>query len=152
MGKKFKLAIWTAACLWMVVLIQIVSTRIYVSKTDFAQAFARNRLTVEKENKDTRNLQEGNTCLEGHVPGKLEAKEMEKLADGLFQTMGGGCVMEHSDADNDTYYVAYGYTSGIKSFKKVNGHRVNLNVEIRYDETKDRTRVTMGTPIINNDF
>ena len=121
MGKKFKLAIWTAACLWMVVLIQIVSTRIYVSKTDFAQAFARNRLTVEKENKDTRNLQEGNTCLEGHVPGKLEAKEMEKLADGLFQTMGGGCVMEHSDADNDTYYV---------------GNQRRWNIRIRHQRHK----------------
>lgn len=152
MKRKFKIAVWAAALLWIVVLIQIAATRLYVSKTDFVQAFARNQLTVEKVNQDRANIQEGNTCLEGYVPGRLSEEEKETLATELFQTMGGASVMAHSEKTGNAYYVAYGYTTGIACYKKVNGHRINLNVAICYEEEKDRTRVIMGTPIINSDY
>lgn len=152
MKRKFKIAVWAAALLWIVVLIQIAVTRLYVSKTDFVQAFARNQLTVEKVNQDSVNVQEGNTCLEGYAPGQLSNEEKEKLATELFQTMGGTSVMSHSENTENTYYVAYGYTTGLAYYKKVNGHRINLNVAICYEEEKDRTRVIMGTPIINSDY
>ncbi len=152
MKRKFKIAVWAAALLWIVVLIQIAITRLYVSKTDFVQAFARNQLTVDMVNQDRANIQEGNTCLEGYVPGRLGTEEREKLATELFQTMGGTPVMVHSDNAEDAYYVAYGYTTGLAYYKKVNGHRINLNVAVCYEEEKDRTRVIMGTPIINSDY
>lgn len=152
MKAKFKIAVLAATLLWIVVLIQIAITRLYVSKTDFVQAFARNQLTVEKVNQDHANIKEGNTCLEGYVPGSLSAEEKEKLAAELFQTMGGTSVMVHSENEENAYYVAYGYTTGLAYYKKVNGHRINLNVAICYEEGKDRTRVIMGTPIINSDY
>lgn len=152
MKAKFKIAVLAATLLWIVVLIQIAITRLYVSKTDFVQAFARNQLTVEKVNQDRANIKEGNTCLEGYVPGGLSAEEKEKLAAELFQTMGGTSVMVHSENEENAYYVAYGYTTGLAYYKKVNGHRINLNVAICYEEGKDRTRVIMGTPIINSDY
>jgi hypothetical protein len=151
-AKKFKFAVWSAAVLWMVVLIQIVTTRVYVSQTGVTQAFARNSLTVVEKNSDTRDTSEGNTCLEGYVSGRLDTAEMEKLADNLFQSMGGGNRMDNVTSGDGGYYVAYGYTSGLKKFKNVNGHRVNLNVAMQYDETKGCTRVVMGTPLINSDF
>lgn len=152
MGKKFKIAVWTAALLWIVVLIQIMATRLYVSNTDFAQAFARNQLTVEKVNQDSANIKEGNTCLEGYVPGKMSDGAKEKLVDELFQTLGGTAVLVHSENADGGYYVAYGYTTGLPYYKKVNGKRVNLNAAVRYDEVKGRTCVIMGTPIINSDY
>lgn len=152
MKAKFKIAVWAAALLWIVVLIQIAITRLYVSKTDFVQAFARNQLTVDMVNQDRANIQEGNTCLEGYVPGRLGTEEREKLATELFQTMGGTPVMVHSENAEDAYYVAYGYTTGLAYYKKVNGHRINLNVAVCFEEEKDRTRVIMGTPIINSDY
>lgn len=150
--RKFKIAIMTAAVLWMVVFIQIVVTRIYVEKNDFTQAFARNQLTITKQNTDTRNTKLGNTCIEGKIYGKMEKEEMAELAEDLFHSMGGGSVLTSSIASSENYYVAYGYTNGIADTKKVNGRRVNLNVAISYDESKDCTNVTMGTPLINSDF
>lgn len=156
LGRKFKFAIWTAALLWMIVLIQIVVTRLYVSHTDFAQAFARNQLTIEESTPpgsgDTGKLEEKDASLEGYVPGELGLEEREKLAEDLFRTMGGSCVFDNSGVTDAGYYVAYGYTNGLASYKRVNGHRINLNVAIRYDKTKDRTHVIMGTPIINSDY
>lgn len=152
MGKKFKIAVWAAALLWIVVLIQIMITRLYVSRNDFTQAFARNQLTVEKVSRDSADLSEGNTCLEGHVQGKMSRDEREKLAAGLFSTLGGTSVMEHSEDAGSGYYVAYGYTTGLSYYKRVNGRRINLNVAICYEEEKDRTRVIMGTPVINCDY
>lgn len=152
MGKKFKWTIRAAVCLWTVALIQIIGTRVYVSGTGFAQAFARSQLTVERENRDSANLREDNTCLEGYVAGRLDEAECERLAGSLFRTMGGGIVMDSAAEADSSYYTAYGYTNGFSSFRKINGRRINLNVAMRYNEEKDRTDVTIGTPIINSDF
>lgn len=153
MKQKFKIAVTVAALLWMIVFVQILVTRFYVSHTNFTQAFARNQVTVEtSENIDSRNIKEGNTCTEGLIRGKLSNDEKEKLAENLFRTMGGGEVMAGSMNNGNNYYVAYGYTSGIKKVKRVNGRRINLNVAISYDEEKDITNVIMGTPLVNSDF
>jgi hypothetical protein len=151
-AKKFTFAIWGAAVLWMVVLIQILTTRVYVSTTGVTQAFARNSLAIVGESSDSRDTSEENDCLEGYVPGRLDTVEMEKLADNLFCSMGGGKIMDNESSDGSNYYVAYGYTSGLKKYRKVNGHRINLNVAMQYDETKGYTRVVMGTPLVNSDF
>lgn len=150
--KKFKIVIITAAVLWMVVFIQILVTRIYVAQNDFTQAFARNQLTVINPNIDTRNVKEGNTCTEGKLLGRMEKEEMAKLANDLFQSMGGGNVLTSSMSPENNYYVAYGYTSGIAESKNINGRKVNLNVAIYYDENENCTNVIMGTPLINSDF
>ena len=57
----------------------------------------------------------------------------------------------NSDSSSD-YYVAYGYTSGFESSKKVNGRRINMMAAFSYDEKKDVTKVVFGTPLINSDF
>jgi hypothetical protein len=151
-ANKFKLAVWSAAVLWMVVLVQIVSTRVYVSQTGVTQAFARNSLVVVGKNSDSRDTEEKNICLEGYTAGRLDTDGMKKLADNLFRSMGGGKVMDNTSSEDGNYYVAYGFTSGLKKFKNVNGHRINLNVAMQYDEEKGYTRVVMGTPLINSDF
>lgn len=150
--RKFKIAIMTAAVLWMVVFIQIVVTRIYVANNDFTQAFARNQLTITGNNNDTRNIKAGNTCIEGKIFGKMDRKEMAELAEDLFRSMGGGSVLTGSISSGENYYVAYGYTNGIANVKNVNGRKVNLNVAISYNESEDCTNVIMGTPLINSDF
>lgn len=154
---KFRIAVFIAAMLWMIVLVQIIVTRIYVSHTDYTQAFARNRITVlweetEQQNADSRNYRAGNTCMQGMVHGKLSRKEMAELARDLFQTLGGGEIQSGSVDHGGNYYVAYGYTTGIQKNKRVNGKRINMNVAISYDEKKNVTNVVFGTPIINSDF
>lgn len=161
--KKILWMIWTAAVVWAVAVIQILTTRFFVSRMDMTQAFARNQLVIEdakgqddpevqKDSEDTRNTKAGNKCIQAFKPGRLSTEEMSETAKALFGTMGGSVVMDHAESSDSGYYVAYGYTSGIAGCKKVNGHRVNMNVAIQYDETKGRTCVTMGTPLINSDI
>lgn len=155
--KKFRAVIFLAALLWGIALVQIIVTRVAVSQLAFTQAFARNQVTVLEEdtkeaNKDLRNTSQGNHCVTGSYPGKLNDSQKKKLAEDLFQSMGGGCVMEGRERYWGDYYVAYGYTSGIRQCKKVNGKRINMNVAISYDEEANVTKILMGTPLINTDF
>ncbi len=152
MTKKFKLVAITALVLWLVVLIQIMFTRFVVSEKDVWQAFARNQITSVREETDSRNVKEGNTCLMGKYPGRLSLEEQEALTNRLFRSLGGGSVLTSSMDTEADYYVAYGYTTGIETIKKVNGKRINMNVAISYNEKEDCTEVVMGIPLINSDF
>lgn len=154
---KFRAAVIVAAVLWLIVLVQIIMTRVYVSNTDFTQAFARNQVTVlqkqtEQQNTDSRNAEEGNTCTQGAVQGKLSKKEMKVLAQDIFRTLGGSEVLAADSLMSENYYTAYGYTTGINTFKTINGKRINMNVAISYDEKKNVTNVIFGSPIVNSDF
>lgn len=154
---KFRAAVIAAAVLWLIVLVQIIITRVYVSNTDFTQAFARNQVTVlqeqtEQQNKDSRNAKEGNTCTQGTVRGKLSKEEMKELAQDMFHAMGGSEVLAADSLVSENYYTAYGYTTGIKKYKTINGKRINMNVAVSYDEKKDVTNVIFGSPIVNSDY
>ena len=150
---KFRAAVIAAAVLWLIVLVQIIITRVYVSNTDFTQAFARNQVTVlqeqtEQQNKDSRNAKEGNTCTQGTVRGKLS----KEVAQDMFHAMGGSEVLAADSLVSENYYTAYGYTAGIKKYKTINGKRINMNVAVSYDEKKDVTNVIFGSPIVNSDY
>ena len=45
--KKVLWMIWTAAVVWAVACIQILTTKFFVSNMDMTQAFARNQLVIE---------------------------------------------------------------------------------------------------------
>ena len=155
--RKFRILVFVAAVLWMATLMQILMTRFWINQNAFTQAFARNRITVlkeetRKENQDLRNRAEGNRCVVGELDGKLDSGEREKLVAELFKTLGGGIVLSPTQTLWGDTYVAYGYTIGIKNRKKVNGRAINLNVALSYDEERNRTRVILGTPLINSDF
>lgn len=155
LNTKFKIIAWSAVMLWLVVLMQTVVTRLYVSQTAFEQAFARNQIAVEKNSAadtDVRNVRAGNQCREGVIQGRLTEDAKQELAQDMFRDFGGEVVMSSVGEVDESYFVAYGYTRGIKKSKKVNGKSVNLTVAISYDEGKNVTRVVMGTPLVNSDF
>lgn len=157
MLRKFRIAVFAAAVLWLVVLLQIIITRVYVSNTDFTQAFVRNQVTVLREetaqqNADGRNARQGNICTQGVIRGRLTEQEMKELAQRIFRSLGGGEVMSGNSFRKENYYVAYGYTTGIADYKKIGGKRINMNVAVSYDEKKDVTNVLLGSPIVNTDF
>lgn len=155
LNTKFKIIAWSAVVLWLVVLMQTVITRLYVSQTAFEQAFARNQIAVEKDSAaadDARNVRKGNWCREGVIDGRLTADRMHEVAKDLFRDFGGEEVMSSKSEAGENYFVAYGYTRGIKKAKRVNGKSVNLTVAISYEEESDKTRVVLGTPLVNSDF
>ena len=157
MLRKFRAAVFAAAVLWLIVLVQIIATRVYVSRTGFAQAFARNQVTVLQEESvrqstDRRNAENGNICTEGTIPGRLTAGEMEQLAQDLFRSLGGGSVFAGRPYGGQNYYTAYGYTTGLPTGRRINGRRINMNVAVSYDEEEDVTHVILGSPIVNTDY
>ena len=129
--KKFFAAAFAAFVLWAIVILQTVLTRWYVSQTAFEQAFAKS------------DIMKAST---------QEAAEQQTMADKLFRQFGGGEVMNSNSDSSSDYYVAYGYTSGFESSKKVNGRRINMMAAFSYDEKEDVTKVVFGTPLINSDF
>lgn len=151
---KFKIIAWSAVVLWLVVLMQTVVTRLYVSQTAFEQAFARNQIAVERKSDsadDVRNIRTGNRCREGVIQGRLRAGAMQKLAQDMFRDFGGELVMSSAGTD-ENYYVAYGYTRGLGNGKKVNGKIINMTIAMSYEEEKNITRIVIGTPLVNSDF
>lgn len=154
MKTKFKILLAALVLLWCIAFVQNIITRVYVSRSSFTQAFARNQiLATEKEEAaaDTRNTKEGNLCKSGVIAGQLSSEKRRQVAEDIFREFGGVSVMS-SDVDNEDYYVAYGYTTGINTSKIVNGRKINLNVAISYDETEQLTHIVVGTPLINSDF
>ena len=157
MLRKFRMIIFLVAALWFVALVQILITRFYVSHTSFTQAFARNQVEVIsdetlRQEEDLRNRAQGNQCVVGSVDGKLSESERVELAGKLFGEFGGAAVADSLENIFSDYYVAYGYTTGIKESRNVGGKRINLNVAISYDEEKNKTKIYMGSPLINTDF
>ncbi len=152
MKTKFKIIATFALALWLVVFIQIAMTRLFVSQTDFTEAFTRNQVSVTGTDTDSRNQREGNTCVKGQVRGKLTRDEMRELASGLFRTMGGVRVMESEPYLSDGYYMAYGFSNGFDTVKKVNGRRINMNIAMSYDEEQNCTNIIMGAPLVNSDI
>ena len=154
MKTKFKIILAALVLLWCIAFVQNIITRVYVSRSSFTQAFARNQILAtgrEGAETDTRNTKEGNLCKSGIIAGQLSNEKRKQVAEDIFREFGGVSVMS-SDVDNEDYYVAYGYTTGIDTSKIVNGRKINLNVAISYDETEQLTHIVVGTPLINSDF
>lgn len=134
---------------WIVAFAQLAMTRFYLAHNDATQAFARNQLIVESSADSFQNLSQKGTPIKGHLSGKLSSDEKEALTSRLFHAWGGTLKDAHQTSD---YYVAYGYTSGISSYQKINGQKINLNLAITYDEISDETTVYLGIPILKTDF
>lgn len=154
MKTKFKIILTALVLLWAIAFVQTLITRLYVSNSAFTQAFARNQILVTDEKEastDTRNIAQGNKCKEGIITGRLSKEKRQQVAQDIFRELGGTEVMS-SDTENENYYVAYGYTSGIETVKRVNGKKINVNVAMSYDEREQVTHIIVGTPLINSDF
>lgn len=149
MSKKIKLMIYIACILWIATFVQILLTRVFVSRSDVTQAFARNQLVVEEGSTRVEDICQEGGWVKGNIPGKLSYEEQQRIADNIFGYEGGSRLYEYTEAG---YYVAYGFTSGISEIKKVNGKTINMNIAIAYDETRDKSVVYFGVPIFNGDF
>ena len=138
-----------AAILWLVVLTQVLITRFWVSKHNFAEAFARNPVfSVSDEKTD----QYGNRYVQGVCEGELEETEKRRLAEEFMNRLGGTVIFDTKNYIGENSYVAYGYTNGISKVKKINGTSINLTVTIHYDKASNQSTIQIGNPLINEDF
>ena len=94
---------------------------------------------------------EGNLslCLTGHLPGKLEADEMEALARTVAKEIGGEGLQSISDGQMVS---VTGYTPDLGDYLRAENLRINLNLALRYDEYLDKTVIWAGTPLIARSY
>lgn len=86
---------------------------------------------------------------DGSFDGKIDLNEKNKLTDQLLSNIKAKVVSENR---KDELYTVYAYTELIEDYKLVESKRVNVNVVMNYDESKDTTHVHVVTPIMNEEY
>lgn len=83
----------------------------------------------------------------GELSGKMTKDEKDALCSSLEKAMG---AVRVRTIHEDGYYVSYGYTPGLEDSIVSGGIRSNLTIALTYDEDNNKTKVTMGSPLLSN--
>lgn len=135
MYKKMRFYIPLLAILWSGALVQS-----FAGETENFKG----KNTIEAIQKEDPKL-----LLEKEIAGKMNETEMEQEAQALLQSYDGEMVKE---IIGENYFSFYGYTNKISNWIVADGERINLNLVITYDETRDVTKIVWATPFWNEDF
>ena len=87
--------------------------------------------------------------LKGAVKGRLDISLKDSIANSFINSMNVNVVAENK---TDDLYTIYGYTSDIDEYINVSSNKINVNIMMNYDETKDETNVYVATPISSEDY
>ncbi|MDO5402690.1 MAG: YwmB family TATA-box binding protein [Eubacteriales bacterium] len=90
-----------------------------------------------------------NVNLSGNVAGRLKADDMQEIKKTLMEETKGKAVAEKYTED---IYTVYGYDKDIDDYIAIGKQKVNINITMSYDEINDCTRITLATPINNQDY
>lgn len=90
-----------------------------------------------------------NSCLVGWINGKLSNGEWGNILSQSFALLD----VKHIDTMNDTKVSSVsGYSPRLPGGLAIGGARVNVNIAARYSSTDNRTYITLGTPIIAQEY
>ena len=143
------------------VIAQVVSSGISASKVEGylvvnIEAKAKENISIslmqEKIARITNNFGHSpqiNTCLIGWLDGKLGAGEWHKPLNDAFMVID-AISIDKLEAEHFASYT--GFTSEIPESLQVGGKKINLNMAMRYSQYDNRTYVTIGSPIINQEY
>lgn len=86
---------------------------------------------------------------EGSKDGNLSREQKREMADNLVKDLQGKIAMEYDEGD---IYTVYGYTGLLNDYVSSLGNKINIQIAITYNELKDKTVVTLATPVINDSY
>lgn len=86
---------------------------------------------------------------EGIREGNLTAEKKHELAKLLIDELHGELALEYDEGD---LYTAYAYSGMLNEYIVVNGAKINIQLVIAYNETSNKTKVSLATPIMNEDY
>lgn len=86
---------------------------------------------------------------DGCYAGARTKEEKERIAELLIRELHGEIALDYEEGD---LYTVYAYTGLINEYIMSLGSKVNIQVAITYDEQKDKTIVTLATPILNESW
>ena len=87
--------------------------------------------------------------LKGEISGDLDIALKNSISDKLLSTIKAKVVAENKD---ENVFTVYAYASGIEDDITIGNNKINVNVSMSYDETKDITNVYLSTPINSEDY
>lgn len=87
--------------------------------------------------------------LKGEINGDLDMALKNSISDKLLSTIRAKVVAENKD---ENLYTVYAYASGIEDYITMGNNKINVNVSMSYDETKNITSVYLSTPINSEDY
>lgn len=86
---------------------------------------------------------------DGSYDGIRTADEKKQIAQFLVDQLHGEIALDYEEGD---LYTVYAYTGLIDEYISSLGTKVNIQVAITYDEQKDKTIITLATPILNDSW
>lgn len=105
----------------------------------------KNRIEKDLKEKGLTDYQISLT-LRGGLDGELTKKQKNTKVKSFLNQLG---AREVNRIESDDLYTVYAYTGFVDDSIKVSGYRININIAISYDETKDETEIYLATPILN---
>lgn len=85
----------------------------------------------------------------GEYDGALTEEEREEREKEMFSILKAEVVNETTSANTTNIY---GYTEFLEEYLIINKKRVNVNLVMTYDETRDKTKLYLAAPIYNKDY
>lgn len=97
---------------------------------------------------DAQNIQT-TMQLSSTYKGHLDLASMNKIADGMIESLGGKIAYDNRE---EKLFTIYAYSGLLKEYVTSMGTKINIHIAIQYDEDTDTTVVYLGTPVINGGY
>lgn len=111
------------------------------------QSIDKYKTTLEKALKDlgAENIQV-TLKYEGNREGDLTSIQKHEIATKLVEDLQGKIAIEYDEGD---LYTVYAYTGMLNEYVTSMDNKINIQIAITYNETTNKTRIALATPVLN---
>ncbi|MCI8372477.1 MAG: hypothetical protein HFI75_08785 [Lachnospiraceae bacterium] len=85
----------------------------------------------------------------GEMQGSISQEERDSLVEHLLESISGKVCQKHEEAG---VYTVYAYTDLVEEYQRINGRNINVTIAVTFDETKNRTKLYLATPLMKEDY
>lgn len=85
----------------------------------------------------------------GEMQGSVSQEERDSLVEHLLESISGKLCQKHEEAG---VYTVYAYTDLVEEYQRINGRNINVTIAVTFDETKNRTKLYLATPLMKEDY
>jgi hypothetical protein len=86
---------------------------------------------------------------EGVREGDLTSARKHELAALLIDELHGEIALEYDEGD---LYTVYAYTGMLNEYITTNDTKINIQLVITYNEVNNKTKISLATPVMNEDY
>lgn len=86
---------------------------------------------------------------EGNQEGDLTSIQKHEVAQLLVDELQGEIALEYDEGD---MYTVYAYTGLLKEYVTTLDTKINIQIAISYNEVTNKTRITLATPILSDNW